>query len=461
MVSPTLPLERPAQIAGPSPERSSGRIAGLLACYGIAVLVLATIFGALDRQIMLVLAEPMRQSLGLSDARLGLLTGAGITLFAGLAAVPLGWLADRFGRRGVLALCVLVWSAATAACGLAADFAALFIAAAFLGLGEAGLTPIIYGLIPDVVPERRRVLANGLYALAAIFGAGLGISLSGALVQSLEGLRGQLPMALQTLEPWRLAFLAVALPGPLTALMILLIRLHPQRGGAAEAMSTQRLLLTGYVRAHRATLIGVFGGTGLATLGVAASSNWVPIIAARSFGASAAEVGRGVGAAYLLGTAAGALLGAAGVKLLHKRHGAATPIRVLGIGSALAAVGAAAMAAVSSALLLYVLFGVQVAALIAGSVLAPTFLQDMTPPALRSRVIALGSVITLGLSAASPVLVGALSDALHGTPQGLLASTAGIAATAFALGAVAMRSAEPFFVRTVHTFNPDRAVAKV
>jgi MFS family permease len=441
--------------APPQPKATSAH--SLLAGYGLLVLVVATIFSALDRQILTLLAEPMRHSLGLSDTRLGLLQGVGITLFAGVAAVPLGWLADRYGRRTLLAVCVLVWTAATAACGLATDFTALFLAAIGLGIGEAGLAPIVYGLIPEIVPERRRVLANGIYTLAAILGSGLGMSLSGALVEALDSVRPVLPPVLQAMESWRLAFLAVAVPGPLVALAVLLIRLHPQRGGADAPAAQGEAALSSYFQAHGRTMLCVFGGSGLMALGIAASVNWAPIVAARVFGASTAEVGQGIGLAYLLGTAAGAVLGAAGVKALRRRAGMATPVRVVGIGAVLAALASMLMLTAHSANALYLLFGMQVVALIAGSVLMPTLLQDMTPALLRSRLIAVGTGVTVGLSALSPVLVGALSDLLHGSAHGLLASMAGVGAAAFALSAVVMRWAEKPFVHTVRHIHPGLA----
>lgn len=434
-----------------APPHAAGVAA--IAAYGLLVLIIVTVFAAIDRQILVLLAEPMRQSLQLSDIKLGLLQGAGITLFSGVAAVPIGWLADRYGRRSLLAICVLVWAAATAACGLASDFPSLFLAAAGLGIGEAGLAPIVYGLIPQIVSARRRVLANGVYALAAIFGAGLGISLSGAMVGQLESLRPWLPAQWQNLEPWRLAFLAVAAPGPVVALAVLLLRLHPQREGLRQAGPAMSMSLGPYGRAHWRTMATVFGGSGMATLGLAAGSMWLPIIAARHFGAATTEVGRGVGLAYLLGTSVGALAGAAGVKLLGGRLGPALPVRVVGVGTTVAAVAAAAMPMAPDAASLYALFGVQVAALIAGSVLMPTLLQDMSPEALRSRVIAVGTALSVLLSALSPVLVGAVSDLLQATPAGLLAAAAGVGALAFALAAGLMFAAERPYVRTVRSLH--------
>lgn len=446
-------------LRSPRPQgRTRIATTGVVAAYGIAVLVLATMFGSLDRQIMILLAEPMRHSLGLSDTKLGLLQGVGITLFAGITALPLGWLADRFGRRSMLAGCVLVWTAATAFTGMAQSFEELFIAAVGLGIGEAGLIPIVYGLIPEIVSARRRVLANSIYALAAILGAGVGTALSGALVGALENVRPLLPQAWQALETWRLAFFGVALPGPLVALCILMIRLHPQRGSVAGPAFSSVADLGAYARTHAGTMARVFGGSGLAALGIGAAGNWAPVVASRSFGASPAEVGEGIGAAYLIGTAGGALIGSVAVKALRRRLGMATPIRVISVGSVLAALASLLMPLVHSATGLYLLFGVQVATLIAASMLAPTLLQDMSPEALRSRVIAIGTAVSVGLSSSSPVLVGVLSDLLHAHPDGLTLAMAGVGALAFALAALVMRAAETPFVNTVREIHREPTV---
>ncbi len=421
----------------------------MLAWYGLAVLIAATVLAAADRQILVLLADPIRQSLGLSDTKLGLLHGVGIALFSGAAAVPLGWLADRYGRRAVLASCVIVWTGATAACGLAWDFPSLFAAAIGLGIGEAGLAPIVYGLIPDIVPPKRRVLANGIYAVAAIFGAGIGIGLSGTLIESLQSARDSLPLGMRAMESWRLSFFAVALPGPIVALLIMLIRVRKASSSAGEAHRAAPLRLADYLRAHGRTVVGVFGATGLGGLGIAALAAWAPVIASRNFGGTPQQVGQGIGAAYLIGTVVGALIGGYGVRRLRPLLGVATPVRVLVIGFGLSALASAGLLGATSAMHVYVLFGLQVAFLIAGSVVAPTLLQDMTPPSLRSRVIALGSVVTLLLSALSPVLVGLLSDALQAEPRGLLISVAVVAAVSLALGSLLTFKVERRFVVTV------------
>lgn len=446
----THALHSPCQEARPRASMTA-----VLAVYGLAVLIIATIFGALDRQILVMLAEPMKHSLGLSDTKLGLLQGVGVTLFAGISALPLGWLADRFGRRAMLAICVVVWAGATAACGLAQDFGQLFAAAIGLGIGESGVIPIVYGLIPQIVSARRRVLANSIYAMAAIVGAGVGSVLSGAVIDALEGLRHALPPALQGLETWRLAFLCVAVPGLPVALCVLLIRLHPHHGEPGARTAHGPADLRGYVQAHAGTMVRVFVGSGLAALGIGAAGTWAPIVAARSFGAGPAEVGQGIGAAYLLGMGTGAVLGLVGVRMLRPRLGIATPIRVISVGSALAALASVAMPLVGSATALYLLFGIQVAALIAATMLAPTLLQDMSPEALRSRVIAIGTAVNVGLASSSPVLVGWLSDLLALRHDGLMLAMSGVGAIAFALATFVMSGAERRFTNTVRDIHPE------
>ena len=106
-------LDLPSPALGISAPREAS--AGALAWFGLAVLVIVAFFANIDRQILVLLTEPIRQDFGLSDLQIGLLQGAGIALFAGAAALPIGWVADRVDRRLVLAVCILVWSAATAA----------------------------------------------------------------------------------------------------------------------------------------------------------------------------------------------------------------------------------------------------------------------------------------------------------------------------------------------------------
>ena len=209
--APSIAAEPAASSSRALASAGPARRAGVASWYTLAVLLVATIVGSVDSMLVTLLTEPMRATLALSDTQIGLLKGGGLVLFTGLATLPVGWLADRFDRRFVLAACVIVWSAATGLRGTAMGYGVLYVASIGQGVGEAGLSPITNSLIPDLFPRAQRVLANAIFGIAAIFGGALGAALGGSIVPAIEKSRPLLPLALQGSETWRLAFFAMGL----------------------------------------------------------------------------------------------------------------------------------------------------------------------------------------------------------------------------------------------------------
>ncbi len=442
-----LPFESAAAISGG---------AAASAWYALAILILATFLGTLDAALLKLLAEPIKHSLDLSDTQLGLMQGAGLTLFAGIATFPIGWIADRYDRRVVLAGCIVLWSVATAVRGTSHSFEAMFLASIGLGIGEAGLAPIVYSLIPDLFPSKQRVLATGIYVLLSITGAGVGIALGGAMMPMLESLRPDMPLALQGLETWRLTCMAVALPGPFVALLVLLIRWRIAANSVARAIVSvhngmvepvaiaPRTGMLCYVRDHWRTLIGIVSGIGLSSMGLAALGNWLPVLATREYGASPAQVGQGIGMAILGGTLAGATLGGLLLRHMRRHFGLAAPLRVIMLGQVVAGALSLMLLLVRSANDIYILSGLMLTPLIATSMLSPTLLQDLSPTHLRTRMISLFTIALLPFGALSPVLVGMVSDH-HGQ---LVTAILGITFTGIAVGALILRMTEASFTRT-------------
>lgn len=449
-----------AQAALATPP-ASGRAALASAWCGLAVLILATVLGWVDKMIFSLLAEPMRLTMGLSDTQLGMMQGVGFALFAGIATLPLGWLADRTDRRVALAACVLLWSVATAMRGTAQSYEMLFVASIGLGVGEAGLAPIIYSLIPDMFPRAQRPLANNLFALISISGGALGIMLGGAILDMVDGARPLLPLSMQALETWRLGFFAMAVPGPLVALLVLTIRRRARTRddvpvGEIRATVAVGPLPAGYgefMRAHWHTLAGLVAGIGIATIGLLAVYTWVPILAARQFGATPAQVGQGMGLALLAGTLAGAAIGAVALRSAMRRVGAAAAVRVVMLSNLAAALLSIPLLLVRSSTDVFVLLGLIVAPLICGTVVIPNVLQEVSPPHLRARVIATLTLASMPFAVLSPLLVGALSDALKGVPNGLAWALVAITLAGGGVGAVVLRLSEAPFVRLVRALQ--------
>jgi MFS family permease len=464
---PPLAAPMPLDAAAPA-ALETNRKAPTSAWYALAVLVIATVLGSIDKVILTLLTEPMRITLSLSDTQLGLLQGAGIVLFTGIATLPLGWLSDRYDRRVVLAACVLLWSAATAMRGTAMDYGVLFIASIGLGVGEAGLTPITNSMIPDLFPRAQRVLANAVFALSAIFGSALGALLGGTVVHLTDDLRHWLPDSMQHLEPWRLTFFVMAAVGVPVALLVLSIRRtrrtgvqaataartapRPVQVDADDAAST--ISFKDHLRQHWRTFAGLVIGAGLASVGMSSIGTWLPIMAAREYGVTPAQMGQGMGIAFLCGTVAGGLLGVAAMRFAQPRMGPAAALRIIMLGNLTAALLSTLLLFTRSATDAFTLLALLVVPLIGGAVLLPNVLQDAAPPHLRARTIALLSVAGLPFGVLGPLVVGMLSDALKSVPNGLAVAIVATTLIGGVMGAMVLRATEGPFVRLMRAARP-------
>ena len=299
--------------------------ASLAAWYALVILSVAVLYAVIDRQVLILLAQPLKTDLHLSDTQIGSLQGLGAVLFSAIAVVPLGWLADRMDRRLLLALCILVWSIAIAACGLATSYWTLLMCVAFLGAGEAGLSPIVFAMIPELFSERQRMTANFIFYSATVLGAGAGVALAGAVVQNIGLVSHLVPSGLFTRETWRLVFFVVAVPGPFLAIAVGLIRLKrraPRARPDAVTPSTHgHTKLLDHLASNWKAIVAVFAPYALALLSLSAIFTWMPVILMRESGLSAGSVGAGLGGAITIGSVAGLTMAAAAAKYLTLKVG--------------------------------------------------------------------------------------------------------------------------------------------
>ena len=151
--------QREAGIAAAIPPRARSATACCL------LLLLAYIFNFIDRQIIGILAVPIKAELGLSDRQLGLMGGLAFALFYSTLALPIAWFADRKSRIAIISASVAVWSLFTALCGLAQNFWQLFLARMGVGIGEAGGVAPSYSLIADYFPSSSRARALAFFSL--------------------------------------------------------------------------------------------------------------------------------------------------------------------------------------------------------------------------------------------------------------------------------------------------------
>jgi MFS family permease len=265
----------------------------------LAILLLAYIFNFIDRQIIGVLAVPIKAELQLSDTQLSLMGGIAFALFYSGIAIPVAWLADRKSRVNIIAFSVALWSAFTAVCGLAQNFWHLFLARMGVGIGEAGGVAPSYALISDFFPKERRARALALFSLGIPIGSALGVFFGGWIASNLD---------------WRSAFLIVGLAGLPAALLVKLGIREPVRGGfdsadgSASEPAPPFLTVAKTLAATPSFWLLSFGAASGSILGYGLIF-WLPSFFSRSFDLELIEVSWFYGSIVLIGGVAGTYLG--------------------------------------------------------------------------------------------------------------------------------------------------------
>ncbi|MBO9581347.1 MAG: MFS transporter [Sphingobium sp.] len=181
----------------------------------VALLCLAGLLNYTDRNLFPVLAQSIKQDLGLSDLELGLLGGPSFAFVYALAGLPVAHLADRKNRVRIIAATTMIWSVFCMACGLAQNFGQMLAARAGVGIGEAGFFPATTSLVSDQFPTERRASILSIIQLGSpastIFCAILAATIG-------------------TAWGWRAALIAAGLPGILIGLAIWALLREPKRG---------------------------------------------------------------------------------------------------------------------------------------------------------------------------------------------------------------------------------------
>lgn len=188
--------------------------------YALVVLLLVYTVNFLDRQIVTILAEPIKKDLEISDTQLGILTGFAFGIvYCGLG-LPLARLADRFNRVWIIGGSLAVWSGFTAVCGLANNYAQLVTARVGVAVGEAGCTPTSHALIADYTPKEKRASALAFFAMGTPLGSLIGLAMGGVMAD---------------LYGWRTAFLLAGAPGLLLAVLVMVTLKEPRKAMTAVA----------------------------------------------------------------------------------------------------------------------------------------------------------------------------------------------------------------------------------
>ncbi len=282
----------------------------------LATLILCYTFNFLDRQILGILAKPIKEEFHLSDAQFGLMGGLAFALLYSTLAVPIAWLADRVSRVWIMTAALTLWSGFTALCGFTGSFGQLFLARMGVGIGEAGGAAPAYSLISDYFPKHQRARALAAYA----FGIPLGTA-AGTLVGGLLAVH----------YGWRTAFIVVGALGVLLAPLFRLVVRDPPRGGADGPVAAVPAPAPPFGSVVR--LLAAKPSFWLLALGAASSSvcgygvaAWLPSFFMRSLGLTLAQTAWYYSGIAFFGGLLGIWLGGAVADRLGAKSKAAYPL---------------------------------------------------------------------------------------------------------------------------------------
>jgi MFS family permease len=272
--------------------------------YVLVVLVIVYTFNFIDRQIVGILAVPIKSELHLSDSQLGLMGGLAFALFYTFLGIPIARLADRVSRTGIMTAALALWSLMTAVCGLTHSFGQLFMARLGVGVGEAGGVAPAYSLICDYFPMKERARALSVYSFGIPLGSAAGIALGGFIT---------------SLMSWRMAFVIVGLAGLLLTPLLKFTVREPARGALdnpREAMAANprdataanpqlnarpSLLDVIAALARRPSFWGLSLGAASASMMGYGLFFWMPSFAVRSFHLTLLQASMIYGALVLVG----------------------------------------------------------------------------------------------------------------------------------------------------------------
>ncbi|MEU4579145.1 MFS transporter [Nonomuraea sp. ATR24] len=382
--------------------------------YGWAPFAVLFLVGIVDRMEAGLLAGVLpliQEQWGFSDTAAGSIPTAG-ALAATAVALPAGYLADRYSRTKIIAVVVLCWGLATLGSGLAAGFAVFYLMRVLLAAAENIDNPAMGSLIADFYPAAARVHVYGWTRMTTYL-SGLGTIVGGVIGQAYG---------------WRAAFLCMAVPGILTALLVWRLR-EPERGrldriraSAGDAPATgaappdrPALASPPFWRQVREvlavrTLVRVSVGVMILTLGLGGIYYWLPTLLSRAYGLPIGTAGTTSGLVTIVGVVAGTVIGGRlGRRAITRHRAGLLLVGGAGITAGSLLLGGALLMGSATAMILCVLLAVTVSATAIPTCTASV--ADVVGARSRGLGFAvLQFLLTLG-AAFGPLIVGITSDA--------------------------------------------------
>ena len=422
------------------------------AWYVVILCMIAYIFSFVDRQILALLIEPIREDLQISDTQFSLLNGLAFSLFYATMGIPIARLADSRSRPAIIAAGVFLWSLATAATGLGKSFWHIFVARMGVGVGEAALSPAAYSMITDLFPKEKLGRALAVYSIGSFIGGGLAFLIGGAVISALSEMKNISMPLMGELKPWQMTFIIVGLPGILLALIFSITVKDPTRstqalaGQAPESERASFAETLKFIKHNGRFFFALYGGFTLTAVALFGLLSWLPAFLGRVYLLTPGEIGLILGPIMLVANVGGVLCSGWLTDRLEKNGRADASMRAGMIG-AFGLVIPVALFSIMPSQNLAVIF-IAISLFFASFPLATsaTAMQLASPPHMRAQVSAiflfLNSIIGLAIGSFIVALITDYvfqSDAAVGWSVSIVCSISTLAA-----GILIARGLQPF-----------------
>lgn len=405
----------------------------------VGLLFLAGIFSVIDRAILNVVVDPVRQDLGINDEQIGLLQGLAFGIFYAVMGLPMGLLADRKSRKRLVIFGIALWSMATIASGYATSFGELFAARLMVGLGEAALGPCAISWIADMFPPEKRGRPISFYIMGQGLAGGISLSVTGGILTfAMAGGFAAVPV-LAGMDAWRTTFVICGALGLLLALALLTTH-EPERRNPVAVKQASSLLPGGaelaYLRRNAGVLVPLYLGFATCFMVAYGAGAWEPAMLMRSFDVAPSFLGIWLGPLTIVFAIAGPLLGGFFVDWTMKSKRYTTRFAFMALVPLIGIPGTLSVLAPTAETAAILIASKSAVFAVLGTIMLAT-LQAIVPAGMRGIAVSMTLILNTLIGAAlGPLLIAAVTERVFGDPAMVGWSIAIICAPAFLVSAL-------------------------
>jgi MFS transporter, Spinster family, sphingosine-1-phosphate transporter len=271
----------------------------------VIFLMLLMMLATIDRQIISLLTNPIKATLGLTDTQISIIYGAAFALANIAFTLPAGYLADRVSRRMLVGVGGALWSIMTTMCGVATGYWQLLFARAGVGGAEGVIGPCSMSMLRGALSPERRGRGFAVFNMATMGGSALALILGGMLmgIFTQSGI-DELPLV-GTVEPWQMVLIVLGLAGMPLALLMLFVQEPLRRTASGAAAKVGEVGATfkdawAYIWPRKQVYIPLFAYQILASLGSLSFGAWIAPMIQRKYGIGIPEIGAVLGVMMLI-----------------------------------------------------------------------------------------------------------------------------------------------------------------